>query len=234
MVHTPFPCTAIGNLHPAQQSPLLPVPAPMSASDALCARLCGRPCRLVPATCTLLLLAVSSPLPRHALRGSQLVARCSPLRCLGPDDASTDVGSVVGGLHGGKYQFGAGGATSYTGREFAESLAACGNAGGDGSKSAAARLDRSSWPRWAQSFDTDGADELSGVLLFDGEGACVARVANVYRTWEPFYAAIIEPGGGSGAACSSSLNVSPTSGTLAPRGGANNVCDPSVRSPPSN
>lgn len=62
------------------------------------------------------------------------------------------------------------------------------------------------------------------------------RVTNSYKTWEPFVAAVLPfPAGADDAASSdaamalglaAAFSVDPMRGTLAPRGGANNACDP--------
>ena len=46
-------------------------------------------------------------------------------------------------------------------------------------------------------------------------------VTNRYRTWEPWYASVVSSAPGAAAP----FTVTPNHGTLAPRGGANNVCD---------
>jgi len=117
---------------------------------------------------------------------------------------------VVRGLHGEKYQFGA---ASYAGAEFASSLA---------SSDVEGTAQQQGWndevPKWAQEL-TPEPDRLEGALTFSGaEGDVrVATVTNRQRTWEPFVVAVTAP---------EAWSVTPNEGTLAPRGGANNVCDP--------
>ena len=55
-------------------------------------------------------------------------------------------------------------------------------------------------------------------------------MSNRWRTWEPFVAAVVPLGGDAAhpaAALAASFALRTTRGTLAPRGGANNACDPS-------
>jgi hypothetical protein len=56
-----------------------------------------------------------------------------------------------------------------------------------------------------------------------------ARVENTYRTWEPWVAAVLTAEGEVAAVAAESpyALVGASSGTLAPRGGASNVCDAS-------
>ena len=131
-----------------------------------------------------------------------------------PDSSSRDVASIVGNLHGGKYQFGAGGADRYTGAAFAESLASSSSSDTDHSDGDGGR------PRWAQSFVPA---EPVGTLFFGMAGDEQAvSVVNAFRTWEPWYAEIVE-----GCSSHAFAFISAAQGTLAPRGGANNVCDDS-------
>ena len=133
-----------------------------------------------------------------------------------------DLSDIVGGLHGGKYQFGAGGAQSFVGGQFAESLASS-------SSSSAADDDSKEWamagdlPRWARVLEPRTA-QLAGTLAFAAAGdELEVCVQNTYKTWEPWIAAIVsEP-----ATDLAFAICSPASGTLAPRGGASNVCDES-------
>jgi hypothetical protein len=141
-------------------------------------------------------------------------------------EVTRDLSSVVGGLHGGKYQFGAGGAQYYAGSIFAASLAA------SVSEAAAApggELEAAEWPRWASELRAQ-PDALAGVLAFAGAGDVrEARVENTYRTWEPWVAAVLTAEGEVAAVAAESpyALVGASSGTLAPRGGASNVCDAS-------
>ena len=73
-------------------------------------------------------------------------------------------------------------------------------------------------PRWAQRLAPE-RDNLAGALVIaaGSQGSVVVR--NRYKTWEPFFATL-HP-------AEASWELEPLQGTLAPRGGANNVCDPS-------
>ena len=73
-------------------------------------------------------------------------------------------------------------------------------------------------PAWAQRLAPE-REKLAGALAIapGSEGSVV--VYNRYKTWEPFFVALHPPEG--------PWAVEPWQGTLAPRGGANNVCDPS-------
>jgi len=123
----------------------------------------------------------------------------------------SSLGDVVGGLHGGKYQFGPRGDAGYTGEAFAAALASSGAA-------AEASGGEEPWPTWSTELHARGDADAVEVQL-DANGAAVVRVTNVYRTWEPFYASIRDAHAGA-------YTMDPPSGQLAPRGGANNVCDP--------
>ena len=126
--------------------------------------------------------------------------------------AACSVGDVVLGLHGGKYQFGTPGAPS---SDFADSLAA---------SSAAAPEQReqrdhetAGLPGWATLTPRPDAS-LASLTLAPGGVAQEVVFSNAYRTWEPWFAAVSGPEG---------FELSAAEGHLAPRGGANNVCDPS-------
>ena len=139
---------------------------------------------------------------------------------------------VVLGLHGGKYNFGAGGAQAAAGEAFASSLATSSS-----SSSAAAAAEEEEVevevPRWAQELVVPAEDSLEGMLAFDAaaRGAARVTVKNECRTWEPFVAAVVlddtaaAADGGGGGGGGGFFAVSPRRGHFAPRGGANNVCD---------
>ena len=65
-----------------------------------------------------------------------------------------------------------------------------------------------------------GEASQNGLLWVLEDGSAVVRVQNVYRTWERFYATVLDADDGA------RIEISPSCGDLAPRGGANNVCDP--------
>ena len=64
-------------------------------------------------------------------------------------------------------------------------------------------------------------EKLAGALAIAPGSEGLVVVHNRYKTWEPFFVALHPPEAGHAWA------VEPWQGTLAPRGGANNVCDPS-------
>jgi len=138
---------------------------------------------------------------------SSLVGRAS---IIGSNDKEVSIGDLVGGLHGGKYQFGIGGA-AHVGCDFAIALAS--------SDMLDTVNNDTETPRWACKLEPE-PERLAGELSFraDGDKAAVVHVTNTMNTWEPFFAQLFPDVG---------LEVFPHKGTLAPRGGANNVCDPS-------
>jgi hypothetical protein len=123
---------------------------------------------------------------------------------------------VVGGVHGGKYQFGERGAVGYDGRQFAESLASAAADSACEREGAAAVPEL---PGWARSPTPHEGSAVAVHFHALGDEQTV-QFCNPYRTWEPWYAAVV----GDGA---SGFELEASSGTLAPRGGANNVCDAS-------
>lgn len=135
---------------------------------------------------------------------------------------SEDLSSIVGGLHGGKYQFGAGGAQSFVGAGFADSLATANAAQVDIEGSGVSAEEA---PKWAQVLMPQPLQVAGTVSFSAGHDEANVRVQNTYRTWEPWVAAVVTVDGSEPAA--PNFSVAPTSGTLAPRGGANNVCDAS-------
>mmetsp|Transcript_9883 Transcript_9883/g.21380 ORF Transcript_9883/g.21380 Transcript_9883/m.21380 type:complete len:290 (-) Transcript_9883:39-908(-) len=157
--------------------------------------------------------------------------------------SSSSIGDVVQNLHGGKYQFSetqylAGG--SVVGRQFAESLySSCDNDDDDDGNGD----DEEELPRWAmrlQDPTTISAAELAAMdeLKFDIEHKMHSIVIkNEERSWERYYAfllpnnhddnknnrkGVVSGSSGSGDSC---FRVSSSTGSLAPRGGASNVCD---------
>lgn len=140
-------------------------------------------------------------------------------------ESTRDLSGIVGGLHGGKYQFGAGGAQSFVGSEFAASLASSSSAADESKEWAKANSDL---PRWASALQPRPS-QLAGTLDFSDsvDDELEVRVQNTYKTWEPWIAAVVSQDGAPLDASACFAVASPASGTLAPRGGANNVCDPS-------
>mmetsp|Transcript_30402 Transcript_30402/g.71639 ORF Transcript_30402/g.71639 Transcript_30402/m.71639 type:complete len:194 (-) Transcript_30402:102-683(-) len=133
----------------------------------------------------------------------------SSLRC--SEQPSTSIGEVVKGLHGGKYQFDAGGGDRAAGMAFAEALASTRDSAPDVQASVEV-------PRWAQRLVPE-RDKLAGALAIAPGSQGSVVVQNRYKTWEPFFVTLHPP--------EAPWEVGPSQGTLAPRGGANNVCDPS-------
>ena len=151
------------------------------------------------------------------------------LRC--SEQPPTSIGEVVKGLHGGKYQFSAGGGydpdpaprmTHLTSRHclgrdraagmaFAEALASTRDSAPDVPATGET-------PRWAQRLAPE-RDKLAGALAIAPGSQSSVVVQNRYKTWEPFFVTLHPP--------EAPWEVGPSQGTLAPRGGANNVCDPS-------
>jgi len=160
---------------------------------------------LAPTHCLLAMHHHTIPRPTtsHSGGGSGSGSRTRP-------PAACSVGDRVLGLHGGKYQFGTPGAPSGA---FADSLAA--------SSAAEQQLQRDHetvLPRWATLTPQPDA-ALAALTLAPGGTAQEVVFSNEYRTWEKWYAAVTDP---------ASFELSRTEGHLAPRGGANNVCDPST------
>ena len=130
------------------------------------------------------------------------------------------IGDVVKGVHGGKYQFSSGGFEAFAGREFAAALYESAS-GPD----AVGSEEDAPWPKWATELRRprgatvgEAADEEVEVVPLQ-DGTATVRVINVFLSWDRFYATIWhEEDGGR-------FEASPTCGDLAPRGGANNVCD---------
>lgn len=133
---------------------------------------------------------------------------------------TSSVGDVVQNLHGGKYQFSdtqylAG--QSLAGQQFAESLY-----GGDRDSDAGDADAPDALPKWAarlQNYGKQAAAPVTEVLEFSRGQTTqhTITIQNEERSWERYHAVVLPDGGGFAA--------SPATGTLAPRGGASNVCD---------
>ena len=129
------------------------------------------------------------------------------VRCAAGD--SRPISDVVGGLHGGKYVF----SGNYAGDAFAAALAE--------STALESEMDvNEPWPRWATALkrSPEFVDVERGP-----DGKWNMLIKNVYRSWEKFYASIYSP---EGEALTDTFKIEPCFGHLAPRGGANNVCNP--------
>ena len=168
----------------------------------------------------------------------------------GSDSEYRSVADVVGGLHGGKYQFGSdatGGAFFQNGDAFSGT----GDSGGSQQELFATDTgddDGGELPNWAKRMAPrieppgsnhpndckvlklpSNADPMDGMFHFTS-----IEIRNQERTWEKFYAKIMvkeaaADGGGfvelPSPEASNLLCVVPSSGFLAPRGGASNACD---------
>ena len=144
---------------------------------------------------------------RHAVPG----VRCCCTSRLGKSRACS-VGDRVLGLHGGKYRFGTPGASS---GDFADSLAA--SSAAPDQQQRQGHEGTAALPHWA-TLAPQPDMTLASLTLAPGGAAQEVVVSNAFRTWEKWYAAVTGPAG---------FELSSTEGHLAPRGGANNVCDPS-------
>lgn len=142
------------------------------------------------------------------------------------------IGEVVGGLHGGKYQFSQGG--SY------------GDSGFVG-RSSTSRIqeeedfDEEQMPKWAKNMDLpEGIESWTTVQIIEVPSnsnrmdgmlrTSTVTITNDERTWEQFYVKIIPRYGMNsllpdGQTPTIPFRVRPRSGHLAPRGGASNACD---------
>ena len=135
------------------------------------------------------------------------------------DQQPRDLSSIVGGLHGGKYQFGMGGAQSFSGAQFASSLASsrASEFAIDGQE------DTENCPMWASTLVPD-LSELAGHIVFQKvDEVLEVHVTNTFRTWEPWVSAVVDASGRESDLFR--ITSSPLRGTMAPRGGAKNVCD---------
>lgn len=142
----------------------------------------------------------------------------------------TSIGDVVKNLHGGKYQFSetqylAGG--SFAGQQFAESLYSLGGV----DESLEIENDGvDELPKWAMRLQNSleqSAKPVMATLLFDKEKSTHAiSIKNDERSWERYYAFIL-PNNNHDDCGLCGFRVSPATGSLAPRGGASNVCDES-------
>ena len=148
---------------------------------------------------------------------------------------SRSIGNIVGNLHGGKYQFDTPGSSMYQiGQEFAESLYSSSYAADDDNDH---NEDNEPWPKWAtrklitSPVLSTNVPNLALSSLSNEQQKLSVTITNQERTWERFYAQILffsenetfdpDPKGLNNM----HLQVTPTTGVLAPSGGANNACD---------
>jgi hypothetical protein len=145
------------------------------------------------------------------------------------DEENRRIGDVVQNLHGGKYQFSdtqylAG--NSLIGQEFAESLYSSG-----GTDESSVNEEDDELPKWAlrlQDPIEQSTKPTSGTLNFDEQHTSHSiTIKNDERSWEKYYAYILSTSSSHIDDCPFRI-VSQTSGVLAPRGGASNLCDEST------
>ena len=161
-----------------------------------------------------------------ALSDGPIYRRSSCCLCM-DERAKKTLGDVVGGVHGGKYQFSTRGFEGFAGDEFASALAA------SSANGASDDAGDEPWPKWATELRRPRGGDVSEASAEEVEwvemgtdGSSTVRVANIYRSWDRFYATIFADEAAN-AVDAPFVVVGPSCGDLAPRGGANNVCDAS-------
>jgi hypothetical protein len=87
-------------------------------------------------------------------------------------------------------------------------------------------------PKWAkrlQTYEEQSTKPIRDTLTFFSTHDChTITITNDERSWEKFYAFILQPQSMNNSDAIDSnriFNLSPLTGTLAPRGGASNICD---------
>ena len=140
------------------------------------------------------------------------------------------IGEVVGGLHGGKYQFTSGGTygdSGFVGRSRVNRI------------QEEEELEEEKLPKWAKNMHLPEGSDCRTVEIevpsnsnrMDGMlRSATVTIQNDERTWEKFYAKIVPrcamnslpP---NGPTPQTPFRVRPQSGHLAPRGGASNACN---------
>ena len=141
------------------------------------------------------------------------------------NNMSTSIGDVVQNLHGGKYQFSDAG-NSFVGQQFAESL----YSGGSGQVYEVDDNDDddAKWVLLLQDMSEQSTKPILDTLLFDKENTVhTISIQNEERSWEKYYAFLLPKNDVKDDDASYYKLSSPKGGSLAPRGGASNVCDPS-------
>ena len=137
--------------------------------------------------------------------------RAAAARAAAAGDERRSVGEIMDYIHGGKYQFDAQSGMYAGGNgRFAEAAAASDAAAVGGEDDG----DDEPPPPWVERLRPRQDDRES--LRLSADAPVRVRVANLYRTWEPYVAVVFGADG---------FAVAPAKGTLAPRGGANNVCE---------
>ena len=138
------------------------------------------------------------------------------------------IGDYMGGTHAGKYEFDSrySGVTSFN---YEKSKIFDDNAGQPGTKFLA-KVPDSEPPSWSfRTIDLESSGSLKGIIQLTPTCIGAAKgvgvtVQNDEISWEPFYATI-EVSGQLDSPQDLCLGLTPTSGFLAPRGGANNACN---------
>lgn len=145
---------------------------------------------------------------------------------------SRSVGDYVGGIHGGKYQFDTwySGTTNVNVPPWVDS----GTTRGSGSsRKILAKVADSAIPSWAtRVVDVESPAALRGTISLGEHNVGVSQgvavtIKNDEISWEPFFATfeILEQRTSESNGITTWVGVTPESGSLAPRGGANNACD---------
>jgi len=182
------------------------------------------------------------------IRPNYLLPSITSLSSANSDNGYRSIGEVVGGLHGGKYQFGPG-SNNIPSSNFAGSGSRCSS--GDETEE-----DEEDMPNWAQRMapplsaaaisTTSGTSTLMDTIeaievpsnsnRSDGMvRKAMVSIKNDERTWEKYYAKIMPRVVDLSSIVSSvptekndiPFRVTPRLGYLGPRGGARNACDAS-------
>mmetsp|Transcript_8390 Transcript_8390/g.13605 ORF Transcript_8390/g.13605 Transcript_8390/m.13605 type:complete len:229 (+) Transcript_8390:3-689(+) len=142
--------------------------------------------------------------------------------------SSIAIGDVVQNLHGGKYQFSetqylAGG--SVMGQQFAESLYSSGG-GVDETENDGVDDELPKWALRLQNSFKQSAKPVMTTLAFDKEKSTHSiSIKNDERSWERYHVFLLPTTIAIDDDDLCCFRVSPTTGSLAPRGGASNICD---------
>ena len=142
------------------------------------------------------------------------------------NDKYRSIADVVGNLHGGKYQFNNYGAVGAYDSEYS----------GCGSGEQYKEEEEEEMPKWAMRMEPSQSDIEQAKLIvvpsnldpMDGMVYySLIKIQNEERTWEKFFVKIMAKGqDGKFIQQENGLFIAkPTSGSLAPRGGASNACD---------
>ncbi len=163
--------------------------------------------------------------------GSHHPFKNSMLASTNDNESYRSIADVVGGLHGGKYQFGPG-SSSFDQPNFS----------GTGSRRGINNPDDEepeeipNWVTRMKPLDTDDFHNNADIVSVQSNAnkmdgmvhATTVVIQNQERTWEPFYAKVMirqESGDFVEVERGYQLSVKPRFTHLAPRGGASNACD---------